>query len=413
MPEFFLGTTTSAGGDTTSVIDTSAWGGADVWNGRWIRFYNGTLDGETQRVTDFDGSGDHTTLAFSGNVPSGAGYERWPIDFHPDRIDDFIVEAIMETYGRAYNPVENLSLHTGGARVNSNTSSAGNGTPRTGGFTRFDVPSGISAISKVYYRESITSEIVHECEAAWDETVDADFTITVDSENKMRGNSSVKFSIAGTVSDGDFSTDSFDSIDLSGKTHIEMWVYVATAVAASDLALLLDDTASCASPVETLTLPAISARTWTFVRLTLANPESDTAVISIGLEYNANSGANTIWLDDIQAVHNDTSVWCPVSRRGWWLDQDSSDLVLSGDARADLGYTLLKLVGGDAPALLSADSDVNEVDDLFVIYKATELAYDSKVLENKEYARQAAKFRLLAEGRRKYLPRLQGARKVA
>ncbi len=175
------------------------------------------------------------------------------------------------------------------------------------------------------------------------------------------------------MSNGDLVSDSIDSKDLSAMTHVNLWVYVSTAVAAGDLALLLDNTANCASPVETITLPAISARTWTFVQLALANPEDDTAIISIGLEYNANAAANDIWLDEIVAVNHDKSDWIELPKHLWWIDKENNDLVFSLAGVQTMGYSLMKLSGGSVPTALSSDTDVCDIPEQFVIARATAL----------------------------------------
>jgi hypothetical protein len=36
-----------------------------------------------------------------------------------------------------------------------------------------------------------------------------------------------------------------------------------------------------------------------------------------------------------------------------------------------IGYNMLKIIGGDKPALLSADTDISEVPDAFIIARAT------------------------------------------
>lgn len=361
---FFLGTTTTAPGDDTSVIDTSAYGGTDAWKGHWIRFYSGTLDGEVRRVSDFDGAGDHTVSpAFSDNVPSGANYERWPPEYHPERIDRFINQAITEVIGRVYKSETNPAPDT-----SPTTALHGDGRQ-----TRFDIPSEFDEIHKIEYAQVWDADILHDCNSAWDESVDSDFTVTADTEHKKVG-SSVKFSIAGTVSDGDFATDSIGSVDISAKTHVGFWVYVETAVAASDLALLLDNTASCASPVETLTLPAVSARTWTYVIIQLANPEDDTAIISIGLEYNANSGANTVWLDRIEAFNYDSIRWAPLGKNLWYIDQEASDLMLWPAGRSVVGSRLMKLYGGSNPAQLTTDAGTATVHEDYLVEKALALA---------------------------------------
>ena len=146
------------------------------------------------------------------------------------------------------------------------------------------------------------------------------------------------------------------------------------ATSSGNLKLLLDNTAACASPLETLSIPALSADTWTFVRMALANPETDTAIISVGLEYDADLGACTVWIDDISAVENDTAEWTTLDRRNWRIDKAARDLILSRDGHDVVGYSLIKITGGDKPALLTSDSTATEIDENFIIANATNLA---------------------------------------
>ncbi len=180
--------------------------------------------------------------------------------------------------------------------------------------------------------------------------------------------------IAVGASAGDFVTDSIASKDLSGYDTIEMWVKSTVATSSGNLKLLLDDTASCASPLETLSIPALSADTWTFVRMSLSNPETDTAIISVGLEYDSDIGAATVWIDDIVAVANDTAEWSTLDRRNWKIDKESRDLVLVRDGQCAVGYSLIKITGGDKPALLTSDATATEIDEDYIIANSVALA---------------------------------------
>ena len=217
----------------------------------------------------------------------------------------------MDTYGRAYNPVENVSLHTGANRA------------------RFDIPSGLSAISKIYARTRISDDELHSCESAFDESVDAQLTATTDTEIKWRGNSSMKITVSASAGGNDLITDSITALDISGNTHVEFWCRSSVATSAADIHILLDDTASCASAVETLALPALTANTDTFVRIALSNPRSDTAIISVGVRFTVDKGASVFWIDDIRAVDENTAVWREVSRMGWRIEKDNSDIILN------------------------------------------------------------------------------------
>jgi hypothetical protein len=399
-------TSTASGGSTTTVVDnTIVTGGADRFNGRWLVLQDAdasTNDGIVRRVTDSSVTSNVYTLTFSpaasASVASSDTYEIWEDKYQPQRINDFINQAIIDATGHAYTYKEDISLH-------------GDGTT-----ARFDIPTSLQMISKLQYRSSVTSTSIHTCGTTFDETTDGDFTQSLDTKDKKQGSQSLKMVIASGASAGDFVTDSITSKDLSGYDTIEMWVKSTVATSAGNLKLLLDDSASCASPLETLSIPALSADTWTFVRMSLANPETDTAIISVGLEYDADIGAVTVWIDDIKAVQNDTAIWTKLDKRAWHIDKEAKDLILHGDGRTALGYRLIKLVGGAKPALLSSDSTANEIDDQYVVTRATGMALASAgggpSTDLDSNAQRAAFWFGLAEQSKRAFPLLVDARMV-
>jgi len=349
----------STSGSTTTLVDnTIVLGGADTQIGKYIRFTSGDNDALTRRVTDSAISSNVTTLTFMpavGTSTASESYELW--DGHsPDDIDDYINQAIMSATGWVYDPIENIELHGDGHQ------------------TRYDIPSNISMISKVEYRHKINFTRIHACATTFDEATDGDFTQALDTKDRKQGTQSLKLTIAVGASAGDFVSDSITSKDISGYDTIEMWVKSTAATSAGNLKLLLDDSASCASPIETLSIPALSADTWTFVRMTLANPETDTAIISVGLEYDSDLGACTVWIDDIVAVANDTAEWSTLDRRNWKIDKESRDLVLVRDGHIALGYALIKITGGDKPALLTSDATATEISEEYIIANAVTTA---------------------------------------
>ena len=99
--EFFVGSTTSSSSDATSVFDTKLRGGNDSKNGRHIRLTSGALDGQESRINDYvQSTGDMTVApAFTGNPASGISYELWLPEFPPTNVEEFINQAIMDTYG--------------------------------------------------------------------------------------------------------------------------------------------------------------------------------------------------------------------------------------------------------------------------------------------------------------------------
>ena len=350
------GTAYDAGSNTT-LISLTFVGGDDSYNGKWIAVADASNSDSTEFriISDYTASAYRATLQQQLSFATAAGdsYEVWDEPYKPENINEFINQAIVDSTGKVYDPIENISLHGDGKQ------------------TRYDIPSGISQISKIEYRNKISYTRLHDCGTTFDEKTDGDFTQSLDTKDKKQGTQALKMVIASGASAGDFVTDSITSKNISGYDYIEMWVKSTVATSAGNLKLLLDDSASCASPLETLSIPALSADTWTFVRMQLSTPELDTAIISVGLEYDSDLGACTVWIDDITAVKNDTAEWSTLDRRLWKIDKEARDLILLRDGQDAIGYALIKIVGGDKPALLSAETDTTEIPEAYIIAFAT------------------------------------------
>ena len=352
----------SGNGSTTTIVDNTLIGADDNHNGKWVIFNDASGNsGQTTRVSDYTSS--NTTLTLSPAVDASSAtsdtYEMWDDIYSPARVNEFINQAIIDATGHAYDPVEKLDLHTDGKSL------------------RFDIPSGLSMIQDIYYRDKVDFTRLHACASVFDESVDSDFTVALDTKDKKQGTQSCKFTIAAGASAGDLATDSITSKDISGYDYVEFWVKSTVATSAGNLKVHLDDTANCASPVESISIPALSADTWTFVRDKIDNPELCSAIISVGLEFDSDLGACTVWLDDISAVSNDSAQWVKMPRNLWKIDKEAKDIVLDDYAHGVARYNLLKLVGGDKPALLTSDSDTSEIDEQYIIARATALAFAS------------------------------------
>ena len=350
-------------GSTTTLISLRLVGSDDNYNGKWIVVadVSNSNNTETRIISDYTASAYRLTIqqALSFATAAGDTFEIWDTIYDPDAVNEFINQAIMDATGAVYDPVENVSLHTDGKSL------------------RYDIPSGFSMVQNLYYRNSIDFTRLHSCNSAFDEQVDSDFTITTDTKIKKQGTASNKFVIASGASAGDIATDNITSKDISNYDYIEFWARSSVATSAGNLKILLDDTANCASPLETLSVPALSADTWTFCRVALSNPESDTAIISVGLEYDADLGAATVWLDDLSVVKNDSAEWMKIPRNLWKIDKEAQDIILDNYAHGTARYNLLKIVGGDKPALLTTETATSEIDEQYIISRATALAFAS------------------------------------
>ena len=352
--------TTSGSGSTTTALDTTLFGGDDEYNGGYIRFTSGTYDGTTRRITDYTAStGTITFAAVAGTIAGSVTYELWDSGFDPVVIDEFINQSILAITGRVYDPIENLDVHTD--RINA----------------RWEIPTDISVIQDVFYRDKFTSKLLHNCNTAFDESVDSDFTITANTEDYKTGSASNKIVIAAGASAGDTASDTITSVNLEKYDYIEFWIKSTVATSSGNLKIHLVDAGGIE---ESLDVPALTANVWKYCRVALVAPYDNTAITQVRFEYDSDLGACVVHLDDIKAVKNDTAVWEKLPRDTWRIDKEGSqgastaDLVLSDRGRALASYRLIKLSGGDVPAELSSDSSTTEVPERYIVAYATALA---------------------------------------
>ena len=353
--------TTSGSGSTTTALDTTLFGGDDEYIGSYIRFTSGTYDGTTRRITDYTAStGTITFAAVAGTIAGSVTYEIWKDGFDPVVIDEFINQSILAITGKIYDPVENLDIHTD--KVNA----------------RWEIPSGIEMIQDVFYRDKFTSEVLHDCNSAFDESVDSDFTITADTEDYKTGSASNKIVIAAGASAGDTASDTITSVNISKYDYIEFWIKSSVATSAGNLKIHLVDAGGIE---ESLDVPALTANVWKYCRVALVAPYDNTAITQVRFEYDSDLGACVVHLDDIKVVKNDTAAWEKLARNTWRIDKEgtlqgasTADLVFSDRGRALAAYRLLKIVGGNVPTEFSADSTTTEVPERYIVAYATALA---------------------------------------
>ena len=155
--------------------------------------------------------------------------------------------------------------------------------------------------------ETNYSIVLEDCEDAWNEDVPSGITVLVDAVDKKVGLNSVELTIADGASAGAILSEAISpAISLLGYTHIEFWIKSSVNTAAGNFQILLDNDAKCVSPLETLNVPALTAGSWTHVRLTLANPGLDISIASIGIKYAEDIGACVVNIDDFKATHTVT-----------------------------------------------------------------------------------------------------------
>lgn len=155
-------------------------------------------------------------------------------------------------------------------------------------------------MSTIYLTYS--SLLVEDCEDVWNDSTSGDVTITADNTLEKVGTYCVKLAVAAGAAVEKLAYEDFSSADLSAKTHLVAWIRCSVATNAGDLQFLLDNTSACASPLETLNVPALTANAWTRVCLPFTTPANLTAVVSVGIQQAVDKGACDIHIDDVRAV---------------------------------------------------------------------------------------------------------------
>lgn len=123
--------------------------------------------------------------------------------------------------------------------------------------------------------------------------------ISADSTTKQEGSSSIQCS-NGNEATNDRWYKNIAVENWSGYTKIAFWLRSSVAITAGRLNFAYDDSANLASPLEEISVGAISANTWTYVILTFG-ATTRTSVVSFGLIIKHPSALDnsTIWVDDI------------------------------------------------------------------------------------------------------------------
>lgn len=349
-------------GTTATFLDKELDPADGYINGRQWRGISSPNAGEIRIVDSYVGStaigtlrGDTVSATKDGNT-----YELWSRDFRIAAIKNFINRGIRSMVRKGSPPLtDQTSLHASRE------------------LRLYDVPTAMIGIESIWWRFREARVDIDNCDAVWDELVDSDVTASINHLYKREGSAANKFELAAGLGAGDLIATKVISVDLSGMTHLEGWINTDVALDAGDLQIVLSTTANAATQTELLDIPAITSsnlRTWIRFSIALANPEDDTAIISIGLLHTVDKGAATIHLDAIDTTREDSGDWEELNWNFWDVNRDQRKIRFSNEAVLSVGHSLLKLVGRKKPSELSADSDVCDIDPEWLIQQASSVA---------------------------------------
>jgi len=198
-----------------------------------------------------------------------------------------------------------------------------------------------------------------------------------------QGAASVRFEIPGNIPDGTLlAYKTLPSTDMHSDTVVSFSLRCDKELGTQQLKYLLDDTAACASPLESIYMPdLLAADIFNNVQLTLANPAALVAVISEGLYIaKRNLAPCNIWIDDIKRAVSTSGnldgryfTWCSFYSSKYDRESDLSpisgvvdcvgqaialtNIPISADTQVDMRRIYRSAAGGTVPYL---DSTIND-----------------------------------------------------
>lgn len=193
---------------------------------------------------------------------------------------------------------------------------------------------------------------------------------TADTAFKKFGNASAKLVVAdGASAGGILGYDTIGSIDISDADRLEFDMYSTIALSAAELDFVLSASAAIAATTESLDIPAMVASTWYRHSIALANPESDTAIISLGVVNTTDVGACTLYFDNIRAVKDGSKIYKELPVQHWDIVKNTTDyLKLTSAGLSVTGSpTQIRLTGYQLPSLFSGDTTDSEIDPEYII----------------------------------------------
>jgi hypothetical protein len=193
-----------------------------------------------------------------------------------------------------------------------------------------------AAIQACHGSDAYTGNIVHDCQVGWNEQTPANTanSLVVKATEGVTGGGAGASCVKLTVSNDTFTTGIVGSRVVALATtaynyvyskYIYAWVRSTINLAAGDISFCTDETASLASSQD-VTLPALTANTWTRVRLDVSQITSTDkdAVISIGMKVVVDKNqAFSVYWDDVRWANSDGTLYNGTftgNANGWTLN---------------------------------------------------------------------------------------------
>ncbi|MCH7481556.1 MAG: hypothetical protein IIC31_01790 [Chloroflexi bacterium] len=177
-------------------------------------------------------------------------------------------------------------------------------------YTGIDTAASSIELVGLMKADGVAATVITAADATASWTALANVTLASETDDRKEGTGSVRMTIAGGFTSGLIAYEDLGStVDLSGHYAAGLWIKSDTTLASGVLKLLLDDSAGCGSPEESLDVGALTAATWTQVHRNVSDASALTAVACTGLSAPGDPGAIVLLVDliqgppEIQRVH--------------------------------------------------------------------------------------------------------------
>ena len=182
---------------------------------------------------------------------------------------------------------------------------------------------------------SIAATVLNDDGGIW--VASANVTDASDTDDRKSGTDSVELVIAAGFTTGLVAyANTASTIDLTSPKHyaVRLWIKSTVTLAAGVLQLVIDDDPNCASPLESIDIPALTANTWIQPVLDIADPSAVTlnSIDCVGITAVSDPGTPTINVDLIQGPAEVSEVSFIVANS---LDGEAIDLTTTTDSDSD------------------------------------------------------------------------------
>jgi hypothetical protein len=167
-------------------------------------------------------------------------------------------------------------------------------------------PSFAQASLESWGRRLKFPQLLNDCEATTGWTGGAGTTVTADNTDFMTKNKSIKLAVASGPANPTAYYAPATALDLRGQKALRFWFKSSTNRAAGDVKIFPSASATAASTIGDLNLPALTGNEWQQITLPFVdNAASIGVVASIGIRVNA---TGNYWIDGIETVPNGSEV---------------------------------------------------------------------------------------------------------